>query len=91
MKEKSTTITARQLPNGKVVEVLADGSTKPLQGETDWKKVKAMTDEEIALAAIADPDCPLMTDEDLQQFECTSDLTTSDRPISTFIQPHRKK
>jgi hypothetical protein len=41
----------------------------PLKGETDWEKIKNMTDEEIALAAQDDPNCPLLTDEELQQFK----------------------
>jgi hypothetical protein len=69
MSEKITTITVRKLADNEVVEVLADGSTMPLKGETDWEKIKNMTDEEIALAAQDDPNCPLLTDEELQQFK----------------------
>jgi hypothetical protein len=49
MSEKITTITVRKLADNEVVEVLADGSTMPLKGKTDWEKIKNMTDEEIAL------------------------------------------
>ena len=38
-------------------------------GKTDWSKVKKMTEEEIALAAKSDPDAPLSTLKQLQQFK----------------------
>lgn len=38
-------------------------------GKTDWLKVKKMTEEEIALAAKFDPDAPLSTLKQLQQFK----------------------
>jgi putative transcriptional regulator len=34
----------------------------------DWRRLDAMTDEEIAAAALADPDNPPLTDEQLAQF-----------------------
>ena len=40
------------------------------QGMTaeDWRRLDAMTDEEITAAALADPDNPPLTDEQLAQF-----------------------
>ena len=41
---------------GKYVEVLSDGSARPLTGKSDLARLAAMTDEEIVAAARADPD-----------------------------------
>jgi putative transcriptional regulator len=38
-------------------------------GETDWARVNAMTEEEITAAALSDPDCPPLTDEQLARFK----------------------
>lgn len=57
------TIVARCLPDGSLVEVLPDGTTRPLPDKTDWSRVDALTDEEITAAALADPDAqPLPED-----------------------------
>lgn len=37
--------------------------------EVDWKKLRAMSDEEIIAAAKADPDSALPTDEELAEFD----------------------
>jgi len=61
---KGTTIVARRLPDGTLVEVLPDGSTRPLPPErTDWAALDAMTEEEINAAALDDPDNPPLTPE----------------------------
>jgi putative transcriptional regulator len=39
-----------------------------LPDETDWERVKTMTEEEIEAAALADPDNPPLTDEELKRF-----------------------
>jgi hypothetical protein len=39
-----------------VVQVLPDGSSKPLPDQTDRERVRAMTDEEVTAAAMNDPD-----------------------------------
>ena len=45
-----------------------DGSEVPLRDETDWARVDAMTDEDIARAVAEDPDAaPLLTDEQLAE------------------------
>jgi putative transcriptional regulator len=41
---------------GKYVEVLPDGSARPLTGKSDLARLATMTDEEIIAAARADPD-----------------------------------
>jgi putative transcriptional regulator len=58
-------ITARRLPDGTLVQVLADGSTRPLENHTDWTRVDAMTDEEVEANALSDPDNPPLTAEQL--------------------------
>jgi putative transcriptional regulator len=61
---KENTIRARRLPDGSVVQVLPDGTTRPFPpDQTDWDALRAMTDEEIHAAALADPDNPPITPE----------------------------
>jgi putative transcriptional regulator len=61
---KENTIRAKRLPDGSVVQVLPDGTTRPFPpDQTDWDALRAMTDEEIHAAALADPDNPPITPE----------------------------
>ena len=61
---EENTIRARRLPDGSVVQVLPDGTTRPFPpDQTDWDALRAMTDEEIHAAALADPDNPPITPE----------------------------
>jgi hypothetical protein len=50
------TIRARRLRDGSVVEVMEDGSTRPLEDRTDWARVNAMAEEEIEANALSDCD-----------------------------------
>ncbi|MGL5115968.1 MAG: BrnA antitoxin family protein [Beijerinckiaceae bacterium] len=52
---------------GELYEQLDNGTLKPLKGETDWKRLDAMTDAEVTAAAEADPDSRPMTDDDWAQ------------------------
>ena len=61
-------IRARLLPDGTVVEILSDGSTRPLVDQTDYARLDAMTEEEIEANALSDPDNPPLTDEELARF-----------------------
>jgi putative transcriptional regulator len=61
------------LPSGKVVQVLPDGSTRPLKDRTDKKRVRNLTEEEIEARARADADNPPLTDEELARFERVPD------------------
>jgi putative transcriptional regulator len=58
---RENTIVARRMSDGTLVEVLPDGTTRPLPDRTDLSRVDAMTDEEVHAAAMADPDARPMT------------------------------
>lgn len=58
-------VRARSLPDGTVVQVMPDGSTRPIESRTDWARLDAMTEEEIEANALSDPDNPPLTDEEL--------------------------
>ena len=62
---KKNTIVARLASDGSLVQVLPDGTTRPLPDRTDWTRVDAMTDEQVHAAAMADPDARPMTPEEL--------------------------
>jgi putative transcriptional regulator len=62
-------IQAKLLPDGRLVQVLPDGTTRPLPDHTDWARLDAMTEEDVHAAALADPDNPPLTEEQLAQFE----------------------
>ena len=57
-------IQTRLESDGSVVQVLPDGSTRPLKNETDLEALKAMTDEEIERQIAVDPDVAPVLDED---------------------------
>jgi putative transcriptional regulator len=58
-------VRALRLPDGTIVELLPDGSTRPFEDQTDWDRVLSMTEEEIEANALADPDNPPITPEEL--------------------------
>jgi putative transcriptional regulator len=61
---KEDTIVAKRRPDGTLVQVLPDGSTRPFPPDrTDWAALRAMTDIEIDTAALSDPDNPPLTPE----------------------------
>lgn len=60
-------IRVRKEPDGNLVQVLADGTTWPIEDRTDWAALAAMTEEEIEANALSDPDHPPLTDEELAQ------------------------
>jgi putative transcriptional regulator len=63
---KQNTIAAKRLGDGTLVQVLPNGSTKPIEDKTDWARLRAMTDEEVTSAAMSDPDARPMTPEQLR-------------------------
>ena len=62
---KKNTIVAKLTSDGTLVQVLPDGTTRPLPDQTDWARLDAMTEEEIDAAAMADPDARPMTPEQM--------------------------
>jgi hypothetical protein len=61
---EENTIVARRLPDGSLVELLPDGSTRPFPPDrTDWAALRAMTEDEINAAAVGDSDNPPLTPE----------------------------
>ncbi|MGH7997955.1 MAG: helix-turn-helix domain-containing protein [Brasilonema sp.] len=73
MSEKDV-VTAKLLPDGTVVQIFPDGSTQPLPGQTDWERIKAMTEEEIESAALSDSDNPPLTEKELERFKPVPNL-----------------
>ena len=67
------TVRARLEPDGRVVQVLADGTVVPLESRTDWARLAAMTEEEIEANARADPDNPPLTAEELARMRPVPD------------------
>ena len=64
---ESDTVRVRKLADGTTLRVLPDGSTVPhvSAGGTDWARLAAMTEAEIEANALADPDNPPLTQEEL--------------------------
>ena len=57
---------ARRRDDGVVVEIRDDGREVPVESRTDWARVEAMTDADIARAVAEDPDAaPLLSGEQL--------------------------
>ncbi len=65
----SDTIVTRRQSDGTVVRVMPDGTTQPLAEGTDWERLRAMTDEEVTAAALADPDAQPLTEADLARMK----------------------
>jgi putative transcriptional regulator len=68
---ENDTIRARQHNDGSIVQVLADGSTRPLESRTDWQRIATMTEEEIEANAETDQDNPPLTTEELARLRPT--------------------
>ncbi len=58
-------VRAKRTADGRLAQILSDGSTRPLEGKSDWARVDAMTDEEAYQNALDDPDNPPLTAERL--------------------------
>lgn len=67
MENEEHIIEARLLPDGRVMQVLPDGSLVEMEDDTDWAALAAMTEEEIAANALSDPDSGWETEEELAQ------------------------
>lgn len=55
-----------------ITRVTVNPGESPPRGETDWARVRAMTDEEVMAAALADPDAQPLTAEQLAQMHRVS-------------------
>ena len=76
---------ARRRDDGVVVQIMDDGSEVPIESRTDWARVEAMTDEDIARAVADDPDtAPLLTDAQLARMRVVwpHDIAATQRRLS---------
>lgn len=64
---KENIIIAKRRSDGTFVQVSPDGASNPLEDKTDWKRLRAMTEEEAYAAAMADPDAPPLTNENMSR------------------------
>jgi putative transcriptional regulator len=53
--------------NGLTMQVMPDGTRRPIEDKTDWARLNAMTEEEIEAAAVADLDNPPLTETELKK------------------------
>lgn len=75
------TLTAKRQGDGTLVQVLPDGTTKPLAGGTDWERLRAMTDEEVEAAALGDPDAQPVAAEALARMRRVPRVKTLRRAL----------
>jgi putative transcriptional regulator len=66
---KPNIIVARRRNDGTAVQVMTDGTTRPFAEKTDWERLRAMTDDEVTAAALADPDAQPLTDAQLARMK----------------------
>jgi putative transcriptional regulator len=78
---KKSIIVARRQTDGSLVEVLPDGSTRPLEDKTDWNRLRTMSEEEVRAAALADPDAQPLTDADLSRMKRVPRIKTLRRAL----------
>jgi len=78
---EENTIVARLRSDGTLVQVLPDGSTRPLEDKTDWKRMRAMTEEEVQAAALADPDAQPLTETDFARMKRVPRIKTLRRAL----------
>ncbi len=63
MSKETITVVKRQ-SDGRILQILDDGSTQELVDTTDWEALRAMSDEAVEAAALADPDAQPVTEQD---------------------------
>ena len=83
---KETTIVAKRQSDGTLAQVLPDGTAKPLADDTDWQRLREMSDEEVQAAALADPDAQPLTDADLNRMRQTPRLKIIRRALGLTQQ-----
>jgi len=64
-KERITKVSLTE--GGKLLEHEPGGGTKTVRSQTDWRRVAALTDEEVQRAAESDPDAPPLTARQLSK------------------------
>ena len=79
---KENIIVTKRRSNGTRVQVLPDGSTKPLDDKTDWTQLRAMTDEEVTAAALSDPDALPKTAKQLRSAQRVPRVKTLRRALA---------
>src|SRR5260370_33264840 len=77
-----TTIIARRLPDGTVVEVLDDGTERPFP---ERPPMREMTEEEIHAAAMSDPDALPMTEEEFRKARRVPCVKTLRRALQLYL------
>ena len=85
MSNGNTTI-ARRRSDGTLVEVMPDGSTKPLADKTDWQRLRGMADAEVEAAAFGDPDAQPLSNETLAQMRRVPRVKTLRRALKLTQQ-----
>jgi putative transcriptional regulator len=78
---KENIIVARRETDGTLVQVLSDGSTQALKDDTDWKRLREMTEDEVQAAALADPDAQPHTDADFTKMKRVPHVKTLRRAL----------
>jgi uncharacterized protein (DUF4415 family) len=69
MRKAKKAETRAVLVDGRLYERKPDGALAPLAGKSAWARIDAMTDEELTVAAEADPDARPYTDEEWANVE----------------------
>jgi putative transcriptional regulator len=75
------TTTVRREPDGTLVEVLLVGTVRPVPDETDWQRLRAMTDAEVEAAALDDPDAQPVTNQALTRMRPVPRVKTLRRAL----------
>lgn len=57
------------------------------EGGTDWERLRAMTDEEVELAAASDPDNPLLSADELARLELVRPEDRAKVPVYIRLDP----
>lgn len=80
MSKETITVVKRQ-SDGRVLQILDDGSTRELVDTTDWQALRAMSDEAVEAAALADPDAQPITEQDAAKMHRVPRIKTLRRAL----------
>src|SRR5208283_5064465 len=81
MSSSGMPIRAKRTSDGSLVQVLPDGTTRPLEDTTDWPRLRAMRDEQVRAAALSDPDAQPLTDADMARMRLVPRVKTLRRAL----------